>query len=45
MERVFDHYQPRQCPIFATFCVPPARPFGPGGRHAKGGEEIAVVRV
>jgi hypothetical protein len=38
-ERVFDHYQQRQSPIFAALRVPPARPGGPGGRHAKGGEE------
>ena len=35
-ERVFDHYQQRQAPIFAALRVPPARP---SGRHAKGGEE------
>ena len=39
VERMFDHYINDGNPHFATFRVPPARPGGPGGRHAEGGEE------
>jgi len=40
VERLFDHYQPRQSSTFVAFRVPLARPSGPGERHAKGDEEM-----
>ena len=42
---LFDHYQRRRSPNFATLRLPPARPAGPGGRQAKGSVGRLQVRV